>query len=741
MVEEVGGRNTISLDSVGSIFFPSAIFNQRKFSKVNENTYGFADLGDVSEKLNLELHQQLKNDPLILSFEQEQTIARELRAENREIYIEDPAYIQGYQDWYLNRMNVPGAWERCFTGKGVTVAIVDRGVNGRHPDLEENYDGSIDIDIQEGLDNANPSADSVVHGTNSAGVIAASRNEFCGIGIAFDAKITGIKLFGSKSLTDSMEAQALSHRLDKIDIYSNSWGPPGTGTTVSPLGILTQEAGRGGKGAIYVFAAGNGGIYQDSCAYDGYVNDIGTIAVTAVNKNGQMLQSSERCSAILVSAYSRSKLDRDPIVTTTDTGTKCTGKFGKTSAAAPQVSAIIALALQANPDLTWRDVQHLLVRTSEHNSKLRYFEEQTIVNGAGFEVSPAFGFGLVQATKMVDLASKWKNVSPMKTCEIVFKKGVSSEVPDEFTKYVSEEDCNSVRYLEHVEAIVDLNYCVRGYVRVIVTSPFGTKSAVMPGRVEDSRSSILKWTADTVQFWGERPQGAWKVSIEPLFGGKVTCRGTGVLYNLSLRIYGSYERPEEYNFAARHNYCPIKRGNWESFGATMGPLLPGKHPSEESNKYIQLQNAFYDLDNFRQRIVFEMKSRQKKLEMTETSTDVSQFSTASTHNAGNQNGCFETPIEGSILQAGRGSTKSQLGISNIETCKAVCLEDSRCKSITYISNYRQRNRQGVWEDFGDRLFLILLTPVSVIELNIDLAAFVIIDSGDSKRDAAEYDVP
>ncbi|KAG1651582.1 Ras-related protein Rab-1A [Nymphon striatum] len=48
----------------------------------------------------------------------------------------------------------------------------------------------------------------------------------------------------------------------------------------------------------------------------------------------------------------------------------------------------------------------------------------------------------------------------------------------------------------------------------------------------------------------------------------------------------------------------------------------------------------------------------------------------------------------------------------------------------------------LWDTAGqERLFLILLTPVSVIELNIDLAAFVIIDSGDSKRDAAEYDVP
>ena len=63
-----------------------------------------------------------------------------------------------------------------------------------------------------------------------------------------------------------------------------------------------------------MWSAGNGGVWKDSCAYDGYVNSIYTIAVNAVAKNGDMLYSTEKCSAIMVASYSKNKADKYPIV-------------------------------------------------------------------------------------------------------------------------------------------------------------------------------------------------------------------------------------------------------------------------------------------------------------------------------------------------------------------------------------------------------------------------------------------
>jgi len=76
----------------------------------------------------------------------------------------------------------------------------------------------------------------------------------------------------------------LSHERDTISIYSASWGPADDGKTVSGPEELTMmmmkegvEKGRGGKGSIFVWAAGNGGKYWDNCNCDGYVSSIYTI--------------------------------------------------------------------------------------------------------------------------------------------------------------------------------------------------------------------------------------------------------------------------------------------------------------------------------------------------------------------------------------------------------------------------------------------------------------------------------
>ena len=64
-----------------------------------------------------------------------------------------------------------------------------------------------------------------------------------------------------------------------------------------------QTKGRNKKGAIYTFAAGNGGLTGDSCAYNGYVNSIYTIVINGVNKDGSRPSYVEECPGIMATAY------------------------------------------------------------------------------------------------------------------------------------------------------------------------------------------------------------------------------------------------------------------------------------------------------------------------------------------------------------------------------------------------------------------------------------------------------
>lgn len=68
--------------------------------------------------------------------------------------------------------------------------------------------------------------------------------------------------------------------------------------------VTLHKQGRKGKGAIYTWAAGNGGEEDDNCGADGYVNSIYTIAVSAATHDGKIPIYGEPCSAIMVAALS-----------------------------------------------------------------------------------------------------------------------------------------------------------------------------------------------------------------------------------------------------------------------------------------------------------------------------------------------------------------------------------------------------------------------------------------------------
>ena len=71
------------------------------------------------------------------------------------------------------------------------------------------------------------------------------------------------------------------------------------------LGLFStyHPQGRGGKGSIFVWAAGNGGFNYDSCAADGYVQSIYTIPIGALNSTGSPAGYDERCSAKMASTF------------------------------------------------------------------------------------------------------------------------------------------------------------------------------------------------------------------------------------------------------------------------------------------------------------------------------------------------------------------------------------------------------------------------------------------------------
>nr|XP_024214340.1 furin-like protease 1 isoform X2 [Halyomorpha halys] len=444
-------------------------------------------------------------------------------SDEKHVYLNDQRWPQM---WYLNRgsgldMSVEGAWKEGITGKGIVVTILDDGLEKDHPDLKENYDPQASYDVNSHDENPMPRYDMIDsnrHGTRCAGEVAAvANNSICSLGIAYKASVGGVRMLDG-DVTDAVEARSLSLNPQHIDIYSASWGPDDDGKTVDGPGELAMRAfiegvtrGRGGRGSIFVWASGNGGRDHDNCNCDGYTNSIWTLSISSATENGLVPWYSEACSSTLATTYSSGSTGEKQIVTT-DLHHQCTSSHTGTSASAPLAAGICALALEANTQLTWRDMQHIVVATAKPaNLKA----PDWTVNGVGRNVSHSFGYGLMDAAAMVKLARNWPTVPEQHKCEVLAPH-TDKVIPAK--SYVTLElhvkECAGVNYLEHVQAKITLMSQRRGDLEIQLTSPAGTRTTLLARRPHDvSRSGFRSWPFMSVHTWGENPLGIWKLEI------------------------------------------------------------------------------------------------------------------------------------------------------------------------------------------------------------------------------------
>merc|ERR1712117_758879 len=291
------------------------------------------------------------------------------------------------------------------------------------------------------------------------GVSGARDNGVCGVGVAYDSLVAGIRMLDQPYMTDLIEANSMGHEPNLIDIYSASWGPTDDGRTVDGPRNATMRAivrgvneGRNGLGNIYVWASGDGG-EDDDCNCDGYAASMWTISINSAINTGENAHYDESCSSTLASTFSNGAKDPNTGVATTDLYGKCTRTHSGTSAAAPEAAGVFALALEANRKLTWRDMQHLTM------------------NGVGLEFNHLFGFGVLDAGAMVALAGQWKSVPARYHCEAGSDKTVRA-IPSDKSLFLTLETTGcagtetEVNYLEHVQALITLNTTRRGDVEL-----------------------------------------------------------------------------------------------------------------------------------------------------------------------------------------------------------------------------------------------------------------------------------
>jgi subtilisin family serine protease len=495
------------------------------------------------------------------------------------------------------KFNSSNATSGYIRGNGVTIGIVDDGMEWSHPDLLPNVLRSLQKDWNGKDFDPKPYFSDDNHGTACAGVAAARGNNRIGVsGVAPEANLVGMRLIADVQ-TDGDIAEAMTWYPDAIHIKSNSWGyyafttDPYTGLfeewneIVSP-DPLTEAAleyaakyGRGGKGSIITFAAGNhdefkltsNGSAQKSGArvdFQALPNSIYTIAVGAVNSLGKKSNYSQVGSSLLISAPSNTSDGTGLGIMTTDNkgpegynygmiGTDIYGQpdirgsgditqnFGGTSSATPAVSGVIALMLQRNPNLGWRDVQEILMRSAKKIDD----QPNDIASGwitanrtdhvtgnatAFFQFNHKYGAGLVDAAAAVALSGNWTNLSQQKsqivTTNATTRIDATGNANATITRTFTVNGTNL--RAEHATLELTVTDIPKGNLTITLRSPSGSNSTFCEPH-SDTTNFFSNWKFMTVRNWAESSNGTWTLSI--------TNNGTstGNLTNTELVVYGT----------------------------------------------------------------------------------------------------------------------------------------------------------------------------------------------------------
>ncbi|MBI4863828.1 MAG: S8 family serine peptidase [Candidatus Riflebacteria bacterium] len=491
-------------------------------------------------------------------------------------------------------------WSAGYTGRGIIIGILDNGVELGHPDLDIVRELSTGMDskgIVAGQTGAHHD-DSASHGTNVAGMAAAIGGNGIGVcGLAPHARIASVVVDNFTTIDeycmhppfvywqaglgwiDQMDSAALARltSLGSAPVIQVKNSSSKTAQFVYPVDFsdtYSAFARTAANGMLFTQAAGNSRATEQqdantsmekTCPY--------VITVAAMGSDGRHALYSSFGSPVFVAVLSESawwNLTHTPIapyanglgVSSTDrfgapgnnydsNGTAVflpdledlayTNQFDGTSAAAPSLAGMLAVAKQANPNLNLRMAKHLLARTSrvvdpdDRSSSSTWTvsdgrrQSGWQTNGAGFRFNPDYGFGLPDVTGLVSALLRTAYV----TDETVHHTGLLT-VPAPQQTIVGGDAAGSTRTvditvpasvrqsLESVEVYVELTGQDRREVQVVLSKGTTSSRLLTPGNecgqsgllVDDPNPSggIAHFFLSNA-FWGEDPDGTWSVTV------------------------------------------------------------------------------------------------------------------------------------------------------------------------------------------------------------------------------------
>lgn len=276
-------------------------------------------------------------------------------------------------------ISISAAWSYA-TGRGVTIAIIDQGIDLNHQDLAANiHSRSFDS-----FTGTSPSKVYGDHGTHCAGIAAAVRNNGIQVaGVAPDAKLMSVSNILNNATIEKLADGINWAWKNGADVISCSWWCEQNDILEMAIDSAITK-GRKGKGCVFVKSAGN---TFDAISYPGnYRKEV--LAVANMTRDGSLSASSAFGDNMFVTAPGTAIWSTVP--------GNATDSMSGTSMAAPHVAGLAALILERNPQLTAEKVREVIARNAKKVGKYGY--NKTKQYGSWNE---HYGYGLIDAYNAV----------------------------------------------------------------------------------------------------------------------------------------------------------------------------------------------------------------------------------------------------------------------------------------------------------------------------------------------------
>ena len=292
--------------------------------------------------------------------------------------------------------------------------------------------------------------------------------------------------------------------------------------------------GRGGKGIVYVFAAGNEYTGNGNTNFEGYLNSRYVMTVGAVGMDLLHASYSSTGASVFVSAPGGDEGDVRGMVTANPvaTGTSCGDATVGTSYATPIVSGVAALMLEANPNLGWRDVQGIIATTSKLPDDDGDLPRS--VNAAGIGHSYQYGFGVVDAAAAVAAARTWTNYGQEAVLTAMASPGLGIADDGAAVSSTISAAADADFEVEAVVVVLTVEHPNRGDLRIILERG-GVESLLAPESDEEG-DGYDDWKYTTLRHWGESANGGggWTLKVADVRAGN----GPGTFVSWTLQVHG-----------------------------------------------------------------------------------------------------------------------------------------------------------------------------------------------------------